>query len=139
MQSFDWRVLAAIRRIAPDIERACLTLETPREDNLERGRPGPSPWTAGLDIDEFGGSMPRLVAAAGCRVWSPYYRNVSAGVMEEAGRAGVSVIPWTVNEPADMEGLIDLGVDGLISDYPDRLRTVLAAKGIPLPPPVKAQ
>jgi len=138
VQSFDWRILAALRRIAPEIERACLTLETPQEDNLQRGRPGPSPWTAGLDIDDFDGSTPRLVAAAGCHIWSPYYRNVSADVMNEAERAGVRVIPWTVNEPIDMEHLIDLAVDGLISDYPDRLRTVLAARGIALPPPVAA-
>ncbi len=138
VQSFDWRVLAALRRIAPEIARACLTLETPQDDNVQRGRPGPSPWTAGLDIDDFDGSTPRLVAAAGCHIWSPYYRNVSAIDMEDAKRAGVRVIPWTVNEPADMEGLIDLGVDGLISDYPDRLRTVLADNGIPLPPPVNA-
>jgi len=35
-----------------------------------------------------------------------------------------------------MERVIDLGVDGIISDYPDRLRAVLTAKGIPVPPPV---
>ena len=62
VQSFDWRTLAALRRIAPEIERACLTVETPNDDNVERGRARTSPWTAGLDIDDFGGSVPR---------WSP--------------------------------------------------------------------
>jgi glycerophosphoryl diester phosphodiesterase len=57
--------------------------------------------------------------------------------MAEAKRAGIRVIPWTVNERAEMERLIDLGVDGLISDYPDRLRAVLADRGIPLPAPVE--
>jgi glycerophosphoryl diester phosphodiesterase len=138
VQSFDWRLLKALARVAPEIERACLTVETPQDDTLERGRSGPSPWTAGLDIDDFGGSTPRLVAAASCRIWSPYYRNVSAEVMADAKAAGIRVIPWTVNERADMARLIDLGVDGLISDYPDRLRAVLADKGIALPAPVEA-
>jgi glycerophosphoryl diester phosphodiesterase len=138
VQSFDWRVLMALARLAPELERSCLSVETPQDDTLERGRPGPSPWTAGLDIDDFGGSTPKLVAAAGCHVWSPFYRNVNAEVMAEAKRAGIRVIPWTVNERAEMERLIDLGVDGLISDYPDRLRTVLADRGIPLPTPVEA-
>jgi glycerophosphoryl diester phosphodiesterase len=62
---------------------------------------------------------------------------VSAEVMAEANAAGLRVIPWTVNERADMERLIDLKVDGLISDYPDRLRTVLSDNGIALPAPVR--
>ena len=138
VQSFDWRILMALARLAPEFERSCLSVETPQDDTLERGRPGPSPWTAGLDIDDFGGSTPKLVAAAGCHVWSPFYRNVNAEVMADAKRAGIRVIPWTVNERADMERLIDLGVDGLISDYPDRLRAVLADMGIPLPAAVEA-
>jgi len=44
------------------------------------------------------------------------------------------VIPWTVNEPADMDRLLALGVDGIISDYPDRLRQAMARRGLPLPP-----
>jgi glycerophosphoryl diester phosphodiesterase len=136
VQSFDWRTLTALQRIAPEIERACLTVETAEDDNIQRGRPGPSPWIAGLDIDDFGGSTPKLVAATGCHIWSPYYRNVSADLMTDARNAGIRVIPWTVNERADMTRLIDLGVDGLISDYPDRLRSVLAEKNIPLPAPV---
>jgi glycerophosphoryl diester phosphodiesterase len=44
-----------------------------------------------------------------------------------------------VNEPADMTRLLDMGVDGIITDYPDRLRQVLAARGLPLPVPVAAR
>jgi glycerophosphoryl diester phosphodiesterase len=43
------------------------------------------------------------------------------------------VIPWTVNDPAEMDRLIGLKVDGLITDYPDRLRAALQARGLPLP------
>ncbi|PWT84052.1 MAG: glycerophosphodiester phosphodiesterase [Proteobacteria bacterium] len=139
VQSFDWRTLLALRQIAPDIERACLTVETPQDDNLQRGQPGPSPWTAGLDIDDFGGSTTRLVAAAGCNIWSPFHRNVDAQAMAEARANGIRVIPWTVNERADIERLIDLGVDGLISDYPDRLRAVLAERRIALPAPIQQE
>lgn len=134
VQSFDWRTLLAMRAIAPEIERACLTIEAD-EDNVLRGKPGPSPWTAGFDIDDVGGSTPRLAAAAGCAVWSPYFRNLTAEGLAQSRALGLKVIPWTVNERADMERLLGLGVDGLISDYPDRLRAILAAKNISLPPP----
>ena len=94
------------------------------------------PGRPGYDIHDFDGSIPRLVAATGCHIWSPYHRNVDPTAMAEAKAASLRVIPWTVNQPQDMERLIDLGVDGLISDYPDRLRAVLADRNIPLPAPV---
>jgi glycerophosphoryl diester phosphodiesterase len=139
LQSFDWRTLVVMRRIAPEIERVCLTIDGGSGDTLQRGRPGPSPWTAGLDIDEFGGSVPRLVAAAGCAVWSPNFRNVTAASLAEAGALRLPVIPWTVNERPDMARLIGMGVSGIITDYPDRLRAVMVDKKLPLPPMVAAR
>ncbi len=67
--------------------------------------------------------MPRLVKAAGGAVWSPYHKEVDAVQLREARSLGLKVVVWTVNDPARMETLIDLGVDGIITDYPDRLRT----------------
>jgi glycerophosphoryl diester phosphodiesterase len=136
VQSFDWRTLRVLAQVAPEIERVCLTAQSPEEDTIQRGRPGPSPWTAGLDVDDFGSSTPKLVKAAGCAVWSPDFRDLTPEALAEIKALGLKVIPWTVNEPADMERLIGMGVDGIISDYPDRLRQVLAARGLPLPPPV---
>jgi glycerophosphoryl diester phosphodiesterase len=138
VQSFDWRTLMAVRRIAPDIERVCLTIDGGNGDTLQRGRPGASPWTAGLDIDDFDGSTPRLVAAAACEVWSPLFRNLTPQSLAEAKSLGLKVIPWTVNQPLDMGRLIDWGVDGIITDYPSRLRAVMAERKMPLPPAVLA-
>lgn len=137
IQSFDWRTLVAMRRIAPEIERVCLTAEAITLDTIRRGERGPSPWLAGLDIDDFAGSVPRLVQAACCQVWSPLYRNAKPDDVAAAKALGLKVLPWTVNERADMERLIALGVDGLITDYPDRLRAVMAAREMALPPQVK--
>jgi len=135
IQSFDWRSLRIAARIAPEIDLAMLTIESPNFDTLERGKAGPSPWLGGLDVDDHGGSAPRLVKAAGGKVWSPFWRNVTPEAVTEAKAAGLRTIPWTVNDPADMARLIDMGVDGIITDYPDRLRNVLQSKSIPLPPP----
>ena len=137
VQSFDWRTLMVLKRIAPEIERVCLTAEALTFDTIKRGEPGPSPWLAGLDIDEFAGSVPRLVVAAGCAVWSPHYRNAKGDDIAAAKVLGLKVIPWTVNERADMERLIALGVDGIITDYPDRLRAVMTEKNLALPPAIK--
>ena len=131
LQSFDWRTLAVAARIAPDLERTYLTLERGGADNIWKGR-GTSPWT-GLDAAAHGNSTPRLVKAAGGVIWSPFFRDMTDAAYAEARTLGLTVIPWTVNEPADMARLVDLGVDGIISDYPDRLRAILAEKGRPLP------
>ncbi len=126
LQSFDWRVLLEARRLAPGLSTACLTAERHWLDNILRARPGPSPWTAGLDIEAFGGSVPRLVEAAGCSVWSPYYRDLTRKTLDEAHALGLRVVVWTVNEVDDMLALARLGVDGIITDYPDRAIGALA-------------
>jgi glycerophosphoryl diester phosphodiesterase len=136
VQSFDWRTLVHLRKVAPEIERVCLTSEQPGEDTVGRGKAGPSPWTAGLDVDDHGGSTPRLVAAAGCQVWSPDFRDLTAESIAQSKALGLKVIPWTINDRVDMDRLIGLGVDGLITDYPDRLRALMAEKAMPVPPPV---
>jgi glycerophosphoryl diester phosphodiesterase len=134
VQSFDWRTLKAMQKIAPEIERVCLTIEALMEDNIRRGKT--SPWTAGLRVDDFGGSVPRLVQAAGCAVWSPYYRNVTAAQVKEAHGLGLKVIPWTVNEMEDLKLMIETGIDGIITDYPDRGRAALP-KGVTPPPQIR--
>lgn len=133
IQSFDWRTLVAAKKRAPEIATVCLTIETERDDTVKRRAETPSPWLAGLDLRSVDGSVPRLAKAAGCATWSPFWRNVSKANVEESHALGLAVLPWTVNDPRDMGRLIDDGVDGLITDYPDRARRVMADKGLPLP------
>ena len=133
IQSFDWRTLVEAKRIAPEIETSCLTIQTKNEDTVSEPDGRPSPWHAGFALREHGGSLPALVKAAGCAIWSMFWRNLTPKDLEAADALGLKVLPWTVNERADMRSLIEMGVDGIISDYPDRLREVMAEKGMALP------
>jgi glycerophosphoryl diester phosphodiesterase len=135
LQSFDWRTLRLAQQAAPEIPTVCLTSQQGGDDNVQVGLPGPSPWLGGLDVDDFGGSVPRLVHAAGCRIWSPNARDVAPAAVVEAHGQGLAVVVWTVDEEAEMDALIAAGVDGIISDYPDRLRRVAGRRGLALPPP----
>lgn len=130
VQSFDWRSLVAIRRIAPALPTACLTIETDTTNTVRADSSGASPWHAGLTLAEHAGSVVRLAKAAGCSTWSPFWRNVTRTLVEEAHGLGLRVVPWTVNFEADMSRVIDLGVDGLITDYPERAARVLTARGV---------
>ena len=133
IQSFDWRSLHLVRQLAPSIPTVYLTIQTANNDNVRDGD-----WTAGLRIADHG-SVPRLVKAAGGAIWAPNAGALTEPLVREAQALGLQVIAWTVNEPAAMERLIAWGVDGLITDYPDLLRTVLAARAMPLPPAIPAR
>ncbi len=132
VQSFDWRTLLEIKRLAPHMATVCLTIESNGMNTVRPAADGVSPWHAGLKPVDHGGSIVRLARAAGCGAWSPFWRNVTAELVHEAHAAGLRVVPWTVNDPAEMERLAALGVDGLITDYPDRARSVLTSRGIPV-------
>lgn len=132
IQSFDWRTLALVGQLAPQLSRAYLT--TPR--TLKDSR-----WTAGLAAANFA-SVPQLVkaaagASAGPLIWSPAHADLGAPAIREAQKLGMKVVPWTVNQRADMVRLMDAGADGLITDYPDVLRDLMRERGLALPPPAK--
>jgi len=134
IQSFDWRTLQVVQREAPQIATVYLTAQQSWQDNI-RARDKSSPWTAGLHVRDYGDSLPKLVKAAGGAVWSPYYSEVTPAALREAQLLGLKVVVWTVNEPHDIARMVELGVDGVISDYPDRLRRIAAERGLPLPEP----
>lgn len=127
IQSFDWRPLRHIQKVAPKIPTVYLS-------SSRTVGPG-SPWTAGLDLAQHDGSVPRMVKASGGAVWSPFYRNMTDADLKIAKDLGLKVVVWTVNDAKDMKDLIRRGVDGIITDYPDLLRDVMQEMGMPLPRP----
>lgn len=132
IQSFDWRTLQIVQKRAPEIETVYLTAQQNWLDNVKSEDGKASAWTAGFVLSEYDG-VPAMVKAAGGSVWSPFYGDLTAELVKEAQALGLKVIPWTVNDKETMATLIDAGVDGIISDYPDRLRAVAAEKSMPLP------
>lgn len=104
VQSFDVRALQAVKKIAPELQLALLI------ENLQG----------------FGANLDRL----GFRpdIYSPYYRLVSKKLVRKCHDKGIKLVPWTVNDVASMRHLIRLGVDGIITDYPNLIGQV-GAKG----------
>ena len=128
--SFDWRTLQVIQREAPEIPTVYLTARQRWLDNVGRGPA--TPWTAGFALADHG-SVPKMIRAAGGKVWSSFHGDLDAAQVKEAQALGLQVLAWTVNEPAQIEAMLDLGVDGIVSDRPDRVREAMARRGMPLP------
>ncbi|MDA0185515.1 glycerophosphodiester phosphodiesterase family protein [Solirubrobacter phytolaccae] len=132
IQSFDWRTLVEARRVAPSLRRVALA----QADTIKKG----TPWTAGIKIgnNPFGDGSLALAVADELKadVLSPRYQDITDRLIKSAHNRGLTVIPWTVNQKADMKTLIKRDVDGIITDYPDRLREVMDAEGLDLPDPI---
>src|SRR4051794_31918298 len=131
LQSFDWRTLLLVQQHTPKIPTVYLTLQRGSAPTIALDKA--TNWTAGFDPADHRGSLPRTITAAGGAVWSPYFGDVTAALITEAHTLGLRIVVWTVNKPEDMARMIELGVDGIISDRPDLLRQVAGEKGIALP------
>lgn len=95
IQSFDARPLQRLHERYPDVVLAYLTANPKTlEENL---------------------------AALGFKpaIYSPYFKTVTASVVSACHQQGLKIIPWTVNTRAEIDTLLKLGVDGIITDYPN--------------------
>ena len=102
VQAFHWPVLKVVEREAPEMPTVYCT--------------------EGADSD------PERVRAAGGRIWSPDFQTLTSEKLAAARKAQMKVTVWTVNEPADIARVIAMGVDGIASDYPDRVIQQLKGK-----------
>ncbi len=128
LRSFDWRGLHHLRRKHPQVPLTFLTAP----DTVAEGEV----WWDGVDLAAAGGSVPRAVAEHGAGVgWAPAFGDLTAAAVAEAHALGLSVQPWTVNAPADLDRLLAWGVDGLCTDRPDLARAAFLRAGLALPPP----
>lgn len=125
IQSFDWRSLPLVRAQEPSIPLVALYDDT----TWKAG----SRWLGPASFERSGGDVVAAASSAGFDILSPAYKLSDAALVDRAHAAGLRVIPWTVNEKSDMRAQLSYGVDGIITDYPTRLRSVFRAEGVPLP------
>lgn len=133
VQSFDWRVLRQIHALTDKLPTGFLTSIQPDFDTVTAHANGASPWLDGYDPAQFSHSLPRAIAAAGGHYWGPCFQDLTRSLVVEAQSLGLKVHTWTVNEITHIESMVGYAVDGIISDYPDRVRTVLAKRQTVLP------
>jgi glycerophosphoryl diester phosphodiesterase len=121
--SFDWRVLREIKERDSKIPRAYLT-------SGARGKIyDKSPW---LDFTPLhnGVELPELIKALGGSAWHPNYKDVNKEIVQISHDKELPVNVWTVNRESDMLRMIDYGVDGIMTDYPLKLKELCERKNI---------
>jgi glycerophosphoryl diester phosphodiesterase len=96
LQSFDFRTLHLMKRAAPEIKLAALYEGAPKD-------------------------FVEIAKESGATIVSPDYHLVTPEQVRAAHSAGLEVLPWTPNKPEEWDRLIAAGVNGIITDYPDRL------------------
>ena len=132
IQSFDWRTLQVVQKIAPEIPTVYITVQQSAMDTIGATKSSGSPWTAGIQYKDHG-SVPKMIKAAGGTIWSAYFGDLTEFKVNETHGLGLQVFAWTVNDPAQMKKMLDIGVDGMVSDRPDLVRAVMAERKLPLP------
>jgi glycerophosphoryl diester phosphodiesterase len=105
LQSFDFRTLRAMKELAPEIRLSALV----EKDNRE---------------------FTEIAREAGAGIISPQFELVTPAKTKAAHAAGLEVVPWTANDPADWQRLVDAGVDAIISDNPEALIEWLRQRGL---------
>lgn len=139
LQSFDWQTLIEMKKLNPNISTSALWQEQPSwgrdSESFRRYEKKKSPWLGGLDIKDYQGNPVKAAHAIGADIISPYYTEISKQDVDEAHSLGMKVVPWTVNNEKDMNMLLDMGVDGIISDKPWLLKQVLEKRNIKLHTP----
>lgn len=140
IQCFDWGVLGLVGKEEPRVRRNLLV--SPKY--LKPAPDGPSRWFDGLAVaadfvvtaaeQGFDAISPLhgspFLSGVGDAAYVPF---ATGELVDRAHEVGLQVIPYVVDDPPTMAALVRLGVDGLITNYPDRLREVLASLGLPLP------
>jgi glycerophosphoryl diester phosphodiesterase len=104
IQSFDWRVLKYIHEKYPEVRLVAL-----KEENFS-----PSEVIKELGFKPY--------------IFSPWFKHLSAEKVKDLQNLGMKVIPWTVNDVADLKAIKRMGVNGIITDYPDRITEALDPK-----------
>ena len=123
--SFDWRILREINNINHQISRAYLTSE------LKGKVYDKSPWLDFMPLyDSDSRELPRLIKTLGGEAWHPKHKDINKDMVRISHEEGLPVNVWTVNEKYEMLRMIEYGVDGIITDYPLRLKKLCEKEGI---------
>jgi len=129
VSSFDWRTLTEIKNQYPEISRAYLTYQQVRGMKIKKTIYNRSPWMSFLPFYEDH-ELPKIIKSQGGKAWHPYRKDITKKLVDISHQEDLPVNVWTVNEKYEMLKMIEYGVDGIMTDYPLRLKELCEKENI---------
>ena len=129
VSSFDWRTLTEIKNQYPEISRAYLTYQQVRGMKIKKTIYNRSPWMSFLPFYEDH-ELPKIIKSQGGKAWHPYRKDITKKLVNISHQEDLPVNVWTVNEEYEMLKMIEHGVDGIMTDYPLRLKELCEKENI---------
>jgi len=74
--------------------------------------------------------LPKVIKSLDGHVWCPFYRDVTKENVQQAHDLGLAVNAWTVNDEEDILRMIDYSIDGIITDYPEKVKKICQNENI---------
>ena len=129
ISSFDWRTLTEIKNLYPEISRAYLSFQQQAGIKIKNTIYNRSPWMSYLPFFEKY-ELPKIIKSQGGKAWHPYHKDITKKLVDISHQEDLPVNVWTVNEEYDMLKMIEYGVDGIMTDYPLRLKELCDKENI---------
>lgn len=129
ISSFDWRTLTEIKNLYPEISRAYLSFQQQAGIKIKNTIYNRSPWMSYLPFFEKY-ELPKIIKSQGGKAWHPYHKDITKKLVDISHQEDLPVNVWTVNEENDMLKMIEYGVDGIMTDYPLRLKELCDKENI---------
>ncbi len=129
ISSFDWRTLTEIKNLYPEISRAYLSFQQQAGIKIKNTIYNRSPWMSYLPFFEKY-ELPKIIKSQGGKALHPYHKDITKKLVDISHQEDLPVNVWTVNEENDMLKMIEYDVDGIMTDYPLRLKELCDKENI---------
>lgn len=140
VQSFDWECLYELQKLDKHIKTAYLVGYDDKTRMLDSNPKIAGSWSGGKLLKDYNNSLPQMIKALGGACYEPEDAALTKEEVDEAHSLGLKVVTWTWPEHIGTafdyelyEKLINWGVDGIITDDPAKLSSMLAARGYRVP------
>ena len=129
ISSFDWRTLTEIKNLYPEISRAYLSFLQQAGIKIKNTIYNRSPWMSYLPFFEKY-ELPKIIKSQGGKALHPYHKDITKKLVDISHQENLPVNVWTVNKDYDMLKMVEYGVDGIMTDYPLKLKELCEKENI---------